>query len=131
MQYVEDLNEFALWHNGRALSKLVFAITKVNPLAEDTLLQQQCKQNVIQLMTQIAECSSLSSKKALQQHLQFIRKKGLDLKCLMTTLFDIGYTSATTNHEVQVHCDRLLDEVGEVQYALKRHFQIGFLEINL
>ena len=130
MKTVETIEELALWHVGRLLFKEVFQISKVGELADDEVLNKQCKATVIEMMNRISEYESLSVKKAQLQHLQLILKSGLDLRNLMNTLYYIGYLTAAMNQEVQRLIQLLFDQVNEEQEILNKQVVIGFLTIQ-
>ena len=130
MKTVETIEDLALWHVGRLLSKEIFQLAKVGELADDEILSKQCKMTAIQMMNRITEYECLSLKKAQLQHLKLILKSGVDLRSLMTTLYDIGYLTATMYQEVRRLILLLLEQIHEEQAILNRQVNLGLLAIQ-
>lgn len=117
---MKSLEEFGIWNRSRRLCKLIFELTKKEPLNKDFALVNQIRRSSRSVMDNIAEGFGRGGNKEFIQFLGIAKGSCYELQSQIYQLFDCEYIATKVFDELIDENKRILAGIGSLIEYLRK-----------
>ena len=114
---IERFEEMEVWQLSRELVKLVYLVTKEEPLVKDFRYCSQIQSAAVSVMTNIAEGFERKSKKEFIRFLYIAKASCGEVRSLNYVALDIGYINKETSDRIHIEATLISKSIsGFIKY---------------
>ncbi len=113
---IHEFEDIRAWQAARVLVRMIYNLTKKDPLARDFGLRDQLQRAAVSAMTNIAEGFDCESHAEFARFLGYSRRSAVEVQSLLYATLDVGYIDDST---FQTHYEQA-NKVKAMVSAFKR-----------